>query len=124
MTLIPKTQKLQRILVHFFRINPSFLLGEALIELTRFYFETSLLEAAGVSDASNTAVNGTSSSGQIASAVQMLTNITGNLNVTSGLNLTAAAQSQGKAPTKTSRNLQYTANCLDFISFPFPCAWN
>ena len=45
MQLIPKTQALQRVLVHFFRTQPPFLLGEGLIELTRFNFEKDLAEA-------------------------------------------------------------------------------
>lgn len=47
MQLIPKTQAVQRVLVHFFRLFPPFLLGEGLIELTRFQFFMSLAEAQG-----------------------------------------------------------------------------
>ena len=47
MKLIPKTQALQRVLVHFFRMQPPFLLGEGLIELTRFNFEKELAMARG-----------------------------------------------------------------------------
>lgn len=96
MTLIPKTQGLQKVLVHFFRINPSFLLGEALIELTRFYFETSLTEAVSLSGASNAATNVTFATGQIGNAVQALAmNISQNLNVTTALNFTSAAAQDG-----------------------------
>ena len=47
MQLIPKTQALQKVLVHFFRLFPPFLLGEGLIELTRFQFLKSLAQAQG-----------------------------------------------------------------------------
>ena len=56
MKLIPKTQALQRVLVHFFRVQPPFLLGEGLIELTRFNFEKELAMARGV-PASSTAAS-------------------------------------------------------------------
>lgn len=45
MGLIPKTQALQKVLVHFFRVQPPFLLGEGLIELTRYNFEKDLAAA-------------------------------------------------------------------------------
>ncbi len=45
MALIPKTRALQRLLVHAFRLNPPFLLGEGLIELTRYNFELDLAHA-------------------------------------------------------------------------------
>ena len=45
MKLIPKTRALQRVLVHAFRAQPPFLLGEGLIELTRFNFEKDIAEA-------------------------------------------------------------------------------
>ena len=38
-------QALQRVLVHFFRTQPPFLLGEGLIELTRYNFEKDIAEA-------------------------------------------------------------------------------
>lgn len=76
MTLIPKTQALQRVLVHLFRINPSFLLGEALIEMTRFYFLSSISEAANASDAATPASKSTSPLGDIIAGLQALTNTT------------------------------------------------
>ena len=51
MRLIPKTQALQAVLVHFFRVQPPFLLGEGLIELTRFNFERDLARARFGADA-------------------------------------------------------------------------
>ena len=45
MQLIPKTRALQRVLVHFFRLQPPFLLGEGLIELTRYSFELDMAHA-------------------------------------------------------------------------------
>ncbi|CAL8463070.1 g2604 [Coccomyxa elongata] len=64
MRLIPKTQALQAVLVHFFRVQPPFLLGEGLIELTRYNFERDLARArfgadgasAGGASASDSAV--------------------------------------------------------------------
>ncbi len=56
MKLIPKTRALQRVLVHAFRAQPPFLLGEGLIELTRFNFEKELAMARGV-PASSTAAS-------------------------------------------------------------------
>lgn len=55
MKLIPKTQALQRVLVHFFRVQPPFLLGEGLIELTRFNFEKELALARGAPTSSTAA---------------------------------------------------------------------
>jgi len=72
MTLIPKTQTLQKVLVHFFRVNPAFLLGEALIEMTRFYFLSTISEAAIESSADSPASNSTSPLGQIAIGLQAL----------------------------------------------------
>ncbi len=51
MRLIPKTQALQAVLVHIFRVQPPFLLGEGLIELTRFNFEKDLARARFGADA-------------------------------------------------------------------------
>lgn len=45
MRLIPRTRQLQAVLVHVFRVQPPFLLGEGLIELTRFNFERDLARA-------------------------------------------------------------------------------
>lgn len=45
MAALEKTQALQRVLVHFFRMMPPFLLGEALIELTRLHFLRSIVLA-------------------------------------------------------------------------------
>jgi hypothetical protein len=45
MRLIEKTKTLQAVLVHFFRVQPPFLLGEGLIELTRYNFEKDLAAA-------------------------------------------------------------------------------
>jgi hypothetical protein len=70
MTLIPKTRALQKVLVHFFRINPAFLLGEALIEMTRFYFLSSISEVAKESSGDSPASNWTSPLGQIAVGLQ------------------------------------------------------
>jgi hypothetical protein len=39
---LEKTRALQRVLVHFFRLMPPFLLGEGLIELTKYHFEHSM----------------------------------------------------------------------------------
>ena len=74
MTLIPKTQALQKVLVHFFRINPSFLLGEALIEMTRYYFLSSISEAAleGSVAAPTSTSTSTSPLGQIIAGLQAL----------------------------------------------------
>lgn len=72
MTLIPKTQALQKVLVHFFRVNPAFLLGEALIEMTRFYFLSSISEAAIESSADSPASNSTSPLGRIVVGLQAL----------------------------------------------------
>ena len=55
MKLIPKTQAVQRVLVHFFRVQPPFLLGEGLIELTRFDFEKELALARGAPMSSSAA---------------------------------------------------------------------
>lgn len=55
MKLIPKTQALQMVLVHFFRVQPPFLLGEGLIELTRFNFEKELAMARGGPSSSSSA---------------------------------------------------------------------
>ena len=72
MTLIPKTQALQKVLVHFFRINPSFLLGEALIEMTRYYFLSSISEAALDGSVAAPASNTTTPLGQIIAGIQAL----------------------------------------------------
>ena len=72
MALIPKTQALQRVLVHFFRIAPPFCLGEALIELTRYHFEKSIMEAAAHTEAIQAATAPASSLGNIASTLQGL----------------------------------------------------
>ena len=62
MQLIPKTRALQRVLVHGFRAQPPFLLGEGLIELTRFNFERELAAArGGPSSSSSDAAVGASS---------------------------------------------------------------
>ena len=62
MKLIPKTQSLQRVLVHLFRVQPPFLLGEGLIELTRYNFERELAMArrapTGATDAAVGAASG------------------------------------------------------------------
>ena len=65
MKLIPKTRALQRVLVHFFRAQPPFLLGEGLIELTRFNFERELAQARGgaSSTASSAAVGESTGAG-------------------------------------------------------------
>eukprot|EP00884_Botryococcus_braunii_P019123 jgi/Botrbrau1/5895/Bobra.0366s0073.1 len=42
---LEKTRALQRVLVHFFRLMPPFLLGEGLIELTAYHMKRSMLEA-------------------------------------------------------------------------------
>ena len=65
MKLIPKTRALQRVLVHVFRAQPPFLLGEGLIELTRFNFERELALARGgpSGSASDAAVGASSGAG-------------------------------------------------------------
>ena len=65
MKLIPKTRALQRVLVHAFRAQPPFLLGEGLIELTRFNFERELALARGgpSGSASDAAVGASSGAG-------------------------------------------------------------
>ena len=65
MKLIPKTRALQRVLVHAFRAQPPFLLGEGLIELTRFNFESELALARGgpSGSASDAAVGASSGAG-------------------------------------------------------------
>ena len=70
MQLIPKTQALQRVLVHFFRVQPPFLLGEGLIELTRFNFEKELAVARGA-PTSNTAASATDAAAGTASGVPL-----------------------------------------------------
>ncbi|KAK9808280.1 hypothetical protein WJX73_007025 [Symbiochloris irregularis] len=47
MQLLPKTQGAQKVLVHFFRFCPPFLLGEGLIELTRHQFLKALADVQG-----------------------------------------------------------------------------
>ena len=93
MTLIPKTQHLQKILVYFFRLNPSFLLGEAFIEMTRFYFESSLLEAGSASENSSQASMPSAAGNSIQSFVQ---NVTTSLNITTSFNL-SMVQPQGQS---------------------------
>ena len=61
MKLIPKTRLLQRVLVHFFRVQPPFLLGEGLIELTRYNFERELAMARGAPTGATDAAVGASS---------------------------------------------------------------
>ena len=53
MALIPRTQNVQKVLVHFFRIAPPFLLGESLVDLTRHYYVKTLLEAAAQQSAAS-----------------------------------------------------------------------
>lgn len=90
MSVIPKTQQLQKVLVHFFRINPAFLLGEALIEMTKYHFETSLIEAESASGSNNPA-SSNSTTGSLSASLQALAlNFTSALNVTtSGFNFTS-----------------------------------
>lgn len=64
MRLIPKTQALQAVLVHFFRVQPPFLLGEGLIELTRFNFERDLARARFGADAPATSTPASNSAVQ------------------------------------------------------------
>ena len=97
MTLIPKTQDLQRVLVHFFRLNPSFLLGEAFIEMTRYYFENSLLEAASVTEASSQASMPSAVGTPIQGFVQNVTSI---FNITTGFNV-SSSQPQGQFSEST-----------------------
>lgn len=92
MTLIPKTQKIQKVLVHFFRINPSFLLGEALIELTLSFVESSLTEASSAAEASTQLPNSKDLGSSLGEFVQ---NVTTSFNISSNFTL-AAAQSAGK----------------------------
>ena len=72
MKLIPKTRALQRVLVHAFRAQPPFLLGEGLIELTRFNFERELALARGgpPSGGADAAVGASSGVGRWAHSVQ------------------------------------------------------
>lgn len=99
MTLIPKTQDLQKVLVYFFRLNPSFLLGEAFIEMTRFYFEHSLLEVASGTETSSQASMPSAVGNSIQSFVQ---------NVTSSLNVTTAFNFSMVQPQGTSSVYRYT----------------
>lgn len=84
MAVIPKTQELQKVLVHFFRLNPAFLLGEALFQMSKYSLELSISEAP--SSTTNAPQSWTDSASQANSALQSFAQ-----NLTSAFNLTSAA---------------------------------